>query len=887
MISNILIISVSMVFLWPKNVKCQDPENISGKSFFEIVDQHDKFNQDTSSFSRSVEESENEEEELFNRWEWFWSSRIDKNGGFKEYGKQLRHLAMTESVTALQESFSSFSSVNWTPLGPNSFPANPCNKDNNGQCQVLSIWANSTDLYVGLNGGGLWKRSGTSWVNLTDYTYAFSVTDIEVDNTGKIYIATGWDGQNGSLKGDDIYGMGVIYSNDGGSTWVTDRMTSVPDQDLYMVKIILDPTNKNTIYALSRYTVYKSTDGGYNWVNTHAPVLPNNQWYRDMVYKESEPGTLFICSDGRDHNTNRVTNGFIYKTNNGGGTWLTTNYADNLKYGSQTPHWMEMATTADDSDAIYLIYRDDSNYSTLEKSLNEGLTWTTLVDQDYIYTRDHMMYNMTISPENSDEIYIGGIFQYKYDYANHEFDQIGSSLHDDLRDFYIVTSGGTETIYQGNDAGIYSSTNHGSSWTNLTDGIQGSLFYGIANSDANPDIYIGGVGDCGTHFYNGSSWIHMCLGGDGGTSLINDHNTQNMIAMVNGDYYYTKNGGSNWYYTGQYDPLKYDPPIVLHPVLNKIYISAAWQKVKVSTDEGVTWNDYSPQWPNDRIMAMAISKSNPNYFYLTKDFYYDTGNGWTQTVTIVRTTDDGSTWTDITSNLGSITTEAKMTAIEVHPEDPDKVWVCFGGLSAGKKIYTTTNGGGYWTNISYNLPNLPLADIEYDYVNHMIYVANDVGVYYLEEGKTSWQRLGDLPYAITTGLSLNKTSGKLYASTWGRGLWETEDLPECYDENPLYVTSIESWHSPQSFCNDIYVQEGGRVVITSDITLAPGCTLYIEDNGMVTISGGHLINGNTVVLNGGRITIANNGSIELSDGDAFNTETGAIVDIDYGSINKN
>ncbi len=51
---------------------------------------------------------------------------------------------------------------------------------------------------------------------------------------------------------------------------------------------------------------------------------------------------------------------------------------------------------------------------------------------------------------------------------------------------------------------------------------------------------------------------------------------------------------------------------------------------------------------------------------------------------------------------------------------------------------------------------------------------------------------------------------------------------------------------------------------------------------MVTIQGGHLINGNTVVLNGGSITIANNGSIELSDGDAFNTETGAIVDIDYG-----
>ncbi len=892
---NVIKLLLAIFVILPLDLFCQENISTTGRSYFEILNEHEKQEEaETEKLIMEPDSEKTEEEDVFGRWAWFWSSRIDKNGGFSEYAKQLR--ANSLDVNASQRLLS-LPSAHWMALGPTSTPLPKYT--NSGQCQVRSIWANATELYVGLNGGGLWKRNGTSWVNLTDDYYSFSINDIEVNNSGTIYCATGWQGQGGSRKENDEYGMGIIYSTDGGSTWNYPMVNdpNIPDEDLFMQKILINPDNQNIMYALSKWTVYKSTNGGVSWTDMNAPPLSNNDWYVDMEFKVSDPNTIFICSAGRNReNTTGQEEiyGSIFKSTDGGVYWSGNhNYATDLTHNSafNCPHWLDLATSADDPDAIYVIYETFETIlsneeevvvrrSTLEKSYDDGNNWITLLGPRSLSTAKYMMHKLSISQHDCNYVFIGSVRQYRYDRNNleHPLYYMGSELHDDLRDFYFVENNGTETIYEGNDAGIYSSTDNGNTWTDLTDGIQGSLFYGIATSETNPDIYLGGVGDCGTHFYDGSSWVHMNIGGDGGTCLINDQNTANIFAMQNHLYMYTKDGGTTWPVAGtrQLNKYCYNSPIILHPYLNKVYLSESedgWiYKIKVSVNNGDTWNDYyTIPTGNDRIMAMAISKSNPDYFYLTKDLYEIKGNEWTQTVTIVRTTNDGSTWTDITSNLGSITTEAKMTAIEIHPEDPDKVWVCFGGLSAGKKIYTTTNGGGYWTNISYNLPNLPLADIAYDEISNTIYVANDVGVYYMKDGNTSWQRMGDLPHAIVTGLSLNQSSRKLYAATWGRGLWASDDLPEdeCYDVTPLYISSVVSWNTDQNICQDVYVQNGGMLVISADITLSPGRTLNIEDGGMVTINGGLLYNGNTIIYSGGSLTLSNNGIIELGNGDNY------------------
>ena len=114
-------------------------------------------------------------------------------------------------------------------------------------------------------------------------------------------------------------------------------------------------------------------------------------------------------------------------------------------------------------------------------------------------------------------------------------------------------------------------------------------------------------------------------------------------------------------------------------------------------------------------------------------------------------------------------------------------------------------------------------------------------------------------------------------------------MPEdhCYDENPLYITNTINWSVPQTICSDIIVQNGGSLTISTDILLSKGATLYIENGGTVIISGGHLTNGNTEVHGGGNLSITNNGSIELTIGDEFSSDLGAIINLTYGSVNRN
>ena len=623
---NVIKLLLAIFVILPLDLFCQENISTTGRSYFEILNEHEKQEEaETEKLIMEPDSEKTEEEDVFGRWAWFWSSRIDKYGGFREYAKQLRANSIDVSASKIMLSLPL---AHWTALGPTSVPQ-PYYY-NTGLCQVRSIWANSTDLYVGLNGGGLWKRNGTSWVNLTDDYYSFSINDIEVNNSGTIYCATGWQGQGGSRKENDEYGMGIIYSSDGGSTWNYPMVNdpNIPDEDLFMQKILINPDNQNIMYALSKWTVYKSTNGGVSWTDMNAPPLSNNDWYVDMEFKLSDPNTIFICSAGRNRqNTTGQEEiyGSIFKSTDGGVYWYGNyNYANNLKYHSpsESPHWISLATSVDDPDAIYVIYRDlVSKYSTLEKSTDDGLHWTTLVDRDNIYSAKYMMHNITISPIDSNKIFVGSVHQYRYNAVNKEFDTIASNLHDDLRDFYFVENSGTETIYEGNDAGIYSSTDNGNTWADLTEGIQGSLFYGIATSETNPDIYLGGVGDCGTHYFNGSSWVHMDIGGDGGTCLINDHNTSNMFAQANHYYYYTTNGGGSWSSVHRtfgtrdeiFEVLGYNTPLVQHPDLNEIFISLKripigyklydWgYRVLKSTDNGATWDQYgSKNFKNGRI----------------------------------------------------------------------------------------------------------------------------------------------------------------------------------------------------------------------------------------------------------------------------------------------
>lgn len=157
------------------------------------------------------------EEDIFYRWEWFWRNRVDKYGGFSKYGEQLNSILQR----AGQNNLKSGSSINWTAIGPSSTPTEctPYGRNHSGVAQVRSVWANSSNIYLGCQGGGFWQWSGSTWINKTDAIPCFTVFDIDVDNSGKIYLATGFKQQSGSILTNDGYGYGIIYCISPQNSW--------------------------------------------------------------------------------------------------------------------------------------------------------------------------------------------------------------------------------------------------------------------------------------------------------------------------------------------------------------------------------------------------------------------------------------------------------------------------------------------------------------------------------------------------------------------------------------------------------------------------------------------------------------------------------------------
>ena len=149
------------------------------------------------------------------------------------------------------------------------------------------------------------------------------------------------------------------------------------------------------------------------------------------------------------------------------------------------------------------------------------------------------------------------------------------------------------------------------------------------------------------------------------------------------------------------------------------------------------------------------------------------------------TKDEGNTWSNITNGLPD---SLYFTYLSVDDDNADIAWVTCSGFKAGQKVYNTTNGGGAWTNISQNLPNIPVNTIVLDEQspNHTIYIGTDLGVYMTHDTlSTGWQLHGDggLPNVIVSELEIDYNTNDLYAATFGRGIWKTDmSIPLLIDE---------------------------------------------------------------------------------------------------------
>ena len=187
--------------------------------------------------------------------------------------------------------------------------------------------ADPTEFYVAYASGGLWHstNNGQSLVPLFDKEQVITIGDIAVNwKTRTIWVGTG---EVNSSK-SSYAGIGVYKSNDEGKTW---QYLGLPESH-HIGRIILHPTNNDIAWVAvlghlysgnKERGVFKTMDGGKTWLQTL--YLDDNTGAVDMDINPANPDELYASMWYRTRRAWNFEEGGrtsgIYKSSDGGDTW--------------------------------------------------------------------------------------------------------------------------------------------------------------------------------------------------------------------------------------------------------------------------------------------------------------------------------------------------------------------------------------------------------------------------------------------------------------------------------------------------------------------------------------------------------------------------------------
>ncbi|HRH59220.1 MAG TPA: T9SS type A sorting domain-containing protein, partial [Chitinophagaceae bacterium] len=324
----------------------------------------------------------------------------------------------------------------------------------------------------------------------------------------------------------------------------------------------------------------------------------------------------------------------------------------------------------------------------------------------------------------------------------------------------IFYPGSTTDILVGTDGGIFKTTNGGTNWSDLSNGLAIAQIYRLGTTPQNTDLVISGWQDNGCNKWDGTNWTRV-YGADGMEAAIDYTNENTMYEEYQyGGLQRSTNGGTSWSYIAPSSGF-WLTPFIIDPVNSSRLYYGAFGSLYKSDNKGTNWSTVKGVSIGDYIMAIAVAPSNNNIVYVA-------GNN-----RIMKADLTTNTATNITGTLP--TTTSGINYIAVSDTDPNKVWVAMAGYTAGDKVFRTTDGGATWTNVSGTLPNIPVNTIVYhNGSSDRVFIGTDIGVFMIDDSLTDWVVYGKkLPNVMVHELEINYTSNELVAATYGRGIWQT------------------------------------------------------------------------------------------------------------------
>lgn len=438
-----------------------------------------------------------------------------------------------------------------------------------------------------------------------------------------------------SLTGYMTGGTRVRFfkTTDGGLTWQDQSFSPIVPSNTYNCVAAID-TSRIFLGTGSRkiYTHLPGQDSA--WKTYFLPGAASNVTVTDIIFKDSNTG--YLCGNPA----------YFAYTVNGGVTWT--------QGGS-------FGATVGQRDLVYdngILYMGGS-YSYIYKSVNDGVTWDSLLFYD----------NSNPNQPAPNSIFGVGA--------------VGN-------DMAVVGTGGQVTT--SNDAG--------STWRNKNYDVGSATLYYSAvakennlseGANSNYDVWVGAnVGQVLFSSNNGTNWVSQQTTATIPLNSIDFVNSSVGFAcggtsLSGGAATMTTNKGANW------SAVNVPNSTHILTAIDFLDANVGWIfgglpfgsgiTCAKTTDGGVSWTSQ----PNDAGFSSTISAGK----------MVDANLGYFLANSLYKTTNGGTMWVRNTNSFVTSTSWSHMWVL-----NKDVIYLCGAGTSNLKKIVRTTDGGNTWTDLT-------------------------------------------------------------------------------------------------------------------------------------------------------------------------------------------
>ena len=607
---------------------------------------------------------------------------------------------------------------------------------------------NPEKIFLGSRSGGFWKtlNGGVTWENTTDFLFASGVNTIAVspDNQDRILINVR-NSHNGTTHG-------IYESLDGGDTWAVTNFN--PDNlnwgglgtNNRINKIMYHPTIPNLAFAGTSEGLYRSVDNFESYVNIAVGNHPSgfNQNFDFIEFHPTNENIIYTSTTDNDSK--------IYISSNTGQSF---NQSGEIVNNNSN---IKLSISAACEDCVFIgssdgVWKSENLAETFEligspEIANYGAFAVSDTDPNVLLFGDidtHMSYD-------------GGQTWSQVTYwatGNENYNTTGQYVHADIRGARSFNG----VFWVNTDGLLAKSNDNGSSWE-FFEGQSIRENYCLGVSQSNHYRTITGSQDNGTSIKNENTWIEF-YGADGMEGIIHPLNDDWMIGSVqNGSKRRTKDGGysqdgatPNDFSGAWVTPLLYNPN-------DQMSIYTASNLLYKSEDFGSNWTPLSESLFDGNINNVAMAENNSEIIAVT------------QGSRIKISTNGGINFYEVSS---PILPGSSIKDIAFDPNNDNNIIVTYASYSNdNKKIFLSNNLGQSWSNITYNLGNMPIRCVAIDHTeDSTIYVGAEIGVFKKVMSENTWELYNEnLPNTTIMELEVVYGSNTLRATTWGRGVWE-------------------------------------------------------------------------------------------------------------------